>query len=172
MHILKIWHERLFRLERGDFVPRKAKISLDFVPITEENAELVRDLRAPEYVQAFKRHLALGDFGYYAFLDGAPVGYGWAKHEGSDDFFFKVGEGMAYLCRFFVREEMRGQGIYPELITNLIEKEADENVFYIAVERGNESSERGLKKVGFSFVKGKKFVRLMGLTINKTKLFK
>ena len=55
----------------------------------------------------------------------------------------------SYLCRFFVHESMRGHKIYSEIISALIQKETAAKTFYIAVERGNESSERGLKKVGF-----------------------
>ena len=148
-------------------IPCKSKVSLEMVPITEKNLNLVRDLRGEEYEQQFQYQLSLGDFGYYAYLDGCPVGYGWAKHSGSEDFFFRIGKGTVYLCRFFVHESVRGQGIYPAIITELICREAESERFYIATETGNVSSERGLKKVGFVFVKEFGFVRGFKHTFNK-----
>ncbi len=167
MHIIKIWHERLFTLERKDMLGAQARVPITFVPITKENAPLVKDLRGKEYVEQFLSQLQGGDFGYYAYEGETPVGYGWAKHAHADDFFFKIGENTVYLCRFFVSESMRGKNIYPALITALIEKEADINRFYIAVERGNNASERGLKKVGFSFVKEYGFLRVLRKTVHK-----
>ncbi len=164
--LFKCWHERLFHVTRDGFIPKKSDLPLDMVPITEENAHLVRKLRGNEFEGQFRYQLSLGDFGYYAYYDGKPVGYGWVKHRGSDDFFFRIGEGCVYLCRFFVHESMRGHGIYPAMITALTERESGVDSFYIAVERGNEASERGLKKVGFVFQKEYGFVRGFKKTFN------
>lgn len=166
-HLIKVWHEQLFKICRENTRPVVATVELDLVPIIERNIEIVSELRGPEYVKQFRQHLSLGDFGYYAYYEGKPVGYGWVKHPGSKDFFFKIDEGCCYLCRFFVREEMRGKKIYPNLITALIEKEIDFDTFYIAVERGNIPSERGVAKIGFQFCKEYAFWRVLKHTINK-----
>ena len=168
--LFKCWHERLFCVRRTAVLLQKSDLELKMVPITDENVFLVRDLRAPEYEGQFRYQLSLGDFGYYAYYNNQPVGYGWVKHSGSDDFFFKIGETCAYLCRFFVSETMRGHGIYPEIISELILKENAVKTFYIAVERGNESSERGLRKVGFEFIKEYGFIRGFKKTFNMKKL--
>ena len=170
--LFKCWHERLFRVKREKATLQKSDLDLEMIPVTEENAYLVKDLRGAEFEKQFKYQLSLGDFGYYAYCEGKPVGYGWAKHTGSDDFFFKIGEGCVYLCRFFVHESMRGHRIYPELISELMKRENETETFYIAVERGNESSERGLRKVGFEFVKEFGFVRGFKKTFNMKKLTK
>lgn len=151
-------------------VYQKSNLALKMIPITEENVSLVCDLRDPIYEGQFRYQLSLGDFGYYAYLDDEPVGYGWVKRPGSDDYFFKIDEGCVCLCRFFVHETMRGHGIYHEIISELIRKENTANTFYIAVERGNEFSERGLKKVGFKFVKEYGFIRGFKKTFNMKKL--
>ena len=168
--LFKCWHEKLFRVKRADVMLQKSDLELHMVPITEENVSLVCELRGPEYEGQFRYQLSLGDFGYYAYYGDRPVGYGWVKHTGSDDFFFKIGEDCVYLCRFFVHEAMRGHGIYPEIISRLIQKQDAANTFYIAVERGNESSEIGLKKVGFQFVKEYGFIRGFKKTFNMKKL--
>ena len=168
--LFKCWHERLFSVRRSDVALQKSDLELRMVPINEENIALVRELRGPEYEKQFQYQLSLGDFGYYAYYGDRPVGYGWVKHCGSDDFFFKIEAGCVYLCRFFVHESVRGHGIYPEIISELIKKEDTVKTFYIAVERGNESSERGLRKVGFQFVKEYGFIRGFKKTFNMKKL--
>lgn len=167
--LFKCWKEKLFSVERHNIVPHKNE-SLTFVPITVENSYLVKDLRDKMYEGQFLYQLSCGDCGYYAYLNGKPVGYGWAKHEGSDDYFFRISRGVCYLCRFFVHESVRGRGIYPAIITALTEKEQDIQKFYIAVEEGNTSSENGLKKVGFEYVKTFGFIRGFKHTFNKKRL--
>ena len=166
-NLIKCWHERLFYVERKNVTRRCSDLTVKMIPVTKENAAWVRTLRGAEYEKQFLDQLGMGDFGYFACVDGKTVGYGWVKRPGSKDYFFRIGEGCRYLCRFFVHESMRGHGIYPELICALIEHEADVNDFYIDVERGNEASERGLKKVGFEFQKEFVFLRVLRRTVNR-----
>ncbi len=168
--LFKCWHERLFYLNRNRFEPIESDLPIKMVEITEDNIDLVSTLRGEEFVAQFKYQLSLGDFGYYAYYEDKPIGYGWAKHTGSDDFFYNIESGACYLCRFFVHDSMRGHNVYPEIISNLIERETDINHFYIGVERGNISSENGLSKVGFEFVKEYGFVRGFKHTFNKKML--
>jgi len=168
--LFKCWHEQLFCAKREELSRVSARVNIDFVPITEQNVDLVKELRGEIYAERFKYQLSLGDFGFYAYLGGTPVGYGWAKHEGSDDYFFKIGKGCVYLCRFFVHESMRGNAVYPALISALIERESRAETFYIAAERGNDASVRGLTKVGFKFLKEFGFIRGFKRTFNKKRL--
>ena len=157
-------------LDREKYSPVKANVDIELVLIDRTNAALVGPLREERYVSQFAEQLNMGDVGYYAYLEGCPIGYGWVKHPGSVDYFFKIGEGARYLCRFFVCEQARGRGIYPALITALIEHEGETNRFYIARERGNVASERGLLKVGFKHVGEYAFLRGFKHTFNKRKL--
>lgn len=170
--LFKCWREKLFRATPSDISLVEPRISFNLVPISETNAWLVDELRGKEYVEQFKRQLALGDKGYYAWIDNKPIGYGWIKHPGSDDYFFIIGEGCVYLCRFFVQTNYRGNRVYPSMINRLIAtiSDHDRQTYYIAVERGNEASERGLRKTGFSFVKEYTFIRGFKKTLNKRKL--
>lgn len=167
--LFKCWHEKLFKVNKGNFVFH-SNDELEFVPITEENAFLVKTLRGEIYCQQFLHQLSMGDFGYYAYLNGNPAGYGWAKHPGSDDYFYKIGENCVYLCRFFVHENSRGKGIYPCIISALVKREKNTDTFYIGVERGNVSSEKGLLKTGFEFIKEYGFIRGFKHTFNKKTL--
>ena len=168
--LFKCWHEKLFYLNRKDAEPKKSDLNLKMVEITKESIHLVGKLRGEEFIPQFEYQLSLGDFGYYAYCDDKPIGYGWAKHTGSDDFFYQIGEGVCYLCRFFVHEDARGHNVYPEIISELIKRENNTNHFYIGVERGNVSSEKGLTKVGFKFIKEYGFIRGFKHTFNKKML--
>lgn len=168
--LFKLWHEQLFFLKRCNMVSRNPAIPLTYVEINQENSVLVRELRAEMYVSQFQRQLIMGDYGLYAFYEGKPVAYGWIKHSGSDDYFFEIGHETCYLCRFYTHESMRGQGIYPALITQLIGHEAWCDHFYIDIERGNCASQKGLEKVGFNFYKEYCFIRGFKHTINKKRI--
>ena len=111
-----------------------------------------------------------GNLGLFAYVDDVPVAYGWCKHQGSKDYFFNIGKDSCYLCRFFTSENVRGHNIYPSLISELIAREENINDFYIDIEDGNVSSEKGLMKVGFKRFKSFKFYRLLKITLNKQKL--
>ncbi len=164
--LFKCWHERLFSAERNQLVAQTSDLPITFLPIGEENVHWVRELRGQVYEGQFQYQLSMGDFGYYAMLDGKPVAYGWCKHAGSEDYFFRISQGVCYLCRFFTHESVRGHGIYPALITALIDREKDCSRFYIDVERGNEASERGLQKTGFRFYREFGFIRGFKKTLN------
>ena len=154
IHLLfKRWHEQLFFLKRCNMVPREPAVPLTYVEINQENSVLVRELRAEMYVSQFQRQLAMGDYGLYACYEGKPVAYGWVKHGGSDDYFFEIGHETCYLCRFYTHESMRGRGIYPALITQLIEHEAWCDHFYIDIERGNDASQKGWRRWASAFIK-------------------
>ena len=112
--LFKCWHERLFYLNRNRFEPIESDLPIKMVEITEENIDLVSTLRGEEFVAQFKYQLSLGDFGYYAYYEDKPIGYGWVKHTGSDDFFYNIESGACYLCRFFVHDSMRGTMYIPK----------------------------------------------------------
>lgn len=167
MYFFKVWNERLFYVHRSKMTLKKSDLPVEMVRITENNVKWVTMLRGREYESHFKYQISLGDFGYYACIEGKPVGYGWIKHPGSDDYFYNIGAGCCYLCRFFVCEEVRGHNIYPMLISSLIENKKEFKSFYIGVEKGNIASENGLKKVGFEFIEEYKFIRVLRHTLNK-----
>lgn len=165
--LFKCWRERLFFLGRQEVVYQENKLQLEFVSITTDNFHWVINMRGQAFKEQFEEHIQLGDFGLFALIEGIPVGYGWVKHEGSKDYFFHIPADTCYLCRFFVREEMRGRRIYHAIITELIKREVHCNRFFIATERGNVASENGLKRVGFKFVNEFRFIRGFRRTLNK-----
>lgn len=166
-NIVRVWNEELFYLNRKEKLEVISDLKVRFVPITLENLSLVENLRGKRYIKQFKKQIAYGDFGYYAYVEGKPIAYGWVKHKGSKDYFFKIEKNICYLCRFFTHVSVRGHNIYPLLILELIKHEKEYESFYIDIEEGNFSSERGLIKVGFKKIKKLRFFRIAKKTINK-----
>lgn len=164
------WKEKLYYLHRSNFKSVKSNCSLTFIDINLNNYFLIENIRGKKYVKQFKYQLSLGDYGVYALENDKIVGYGWVKHSGSKDYFYKFSDDICYLCRFFVIDAKRGYGIYPELISKLIESKACYNNFYINVEKGNIASERGLIKVGFRLDSEYTFFRALKHTFNKKML--
>lgn len=170
--IFSKYTQNLYEVYIDDIELDYKKNNIEFVYINMQNHQLVKNLRGERYVKQFIKHIDMNDIGIYALVNNKPVGYGWLKKKGSKDYFYKI-ENIDYLCRFFVKPEYRGQGIYPKIIHQLmlISKEKFcSKQFYISVEHTNQASINGIKKVGFKLVRQIKFIRCMKITLNKFKL--
>lgn len=176
MKTYKVYQMDCFSLNVADFKPVHARLDIEYVQITKENYNLVEKINKNPAIE--NQQLKRGDTGFFALYNGRVVGYGWYKDENSKfcDSFYRVKRkkgNLCYLCRFFVCEEMRGNNIYPAMITKLIEhreKKSPGGKYYISAYTDNLSSINGLLKVGFRFVGRYKFVRLLKTTINKKTL--
>lgn len=172
--IFHIYQEQLFNINYVGRKKVKSKYNLSYEVINLENYKQVNTLRGPQYVNDFRKMLLNGDTGVYAKVNEEYVGYGWAKMQGSKDYFFDISSNdISYLCRFYVKNTFRGGNIYPNLINWLIDFVSfnnKTNEFYIAVEVGNEASVKGINKVGFQYLENLKFIRVLKKTFNKHKL--
>ncbi len=169
-YFFKIWKEGLYELKREDLIVNTARVPLTFVRIDSENAHKVTAMRGREYERQFRAQLKMGDIGYWACVDGEPVGYGWYKTAGSKDYFFKIGEGCCYMARHFVSEEMRGKGVHPAILSKLVELNPSDDLFYLCIERSNIPSQKSCAKVGFKKIGELKFLRILKYTFNKKHL--
>lgn len=160
-------NEELFYLNRKEKLKVILDLKIKFIPITLENLYLVENLRGKRYIKQLRDQMI---FGYYAYVDDKPVAYGWVKYKGSKDYFFKIEKNCCYLCRFFTHASVRGHNIYPLLVLELIKHEKEYESFYIDIEEGNFSSEKGLVKVGFKKIKKLKFFRVLKRTIKQYSL--
>ena len=133
-----------------------------------ENIEQMK-CKFPNRYKEFCRNLTHGE-GVFLFCGEEIVGYGWLKKKRCKDPFYKIGENVAYLSSFFVEESWRGKGLYPAMISFLIENAPEYDRFYISAYSTNKSSIRGLLKVGFSLTETIVFSRFLKTTINKYKL--
>lgn len=166
-----IYHEELFKLSFKDLREVLPKENVTFVKIDKNNYKDVQNIRLGRfYIKDFERMLLLGDYGIYICVNKIPVGYGWAKVETSDDYFFHIKN--CYLCRFYTNPDFRGKNLYPATILKLIQifKNKGFDKFYIAAESSNSASLKGIAKVGFEYQKTLHFYRLLKVTLNKYKL--
>ena len=91
---------------------------------------------------------------YLAWLDAAPVAYGWSAAGrtgfGSPLVTFDVPPGNRYLVDFATLPEWRGRGIYPRLLQAILTLEsAGVERFWVLHHRENQASARGIEKAGF-----------------------
>lgn len=161
----------LLECEQEEVKEIESKLAIDFIQIGEANYKEVAGIRPEEqYKKEFERMLNQKAFGIAAKINDTVVGYGWAKFNGCDDKFFKVGNNVCLLASFFVRPDYRGVNIYPNIINELIKITTIKWGFtkwYIAIFNRNESSLRGAKKVGFRETRQYAFIRVLRKTIDK-----
>jgi GNAT superfamily N-acetyltransferase len=91
---------------------------------------------------------------YMAWLNGAPVAYGWAAGRrasiGELGLDFSIPAGNCYLWDFATLPEWRGLGIYPRLLRAILAREAGHaERFWIGHVRENRASGHGILKAGF-----------------------
>lgn len=102
-----------------------------------------------------------------ALVDGKLAAYGHLKTKEHHDTFYKIGKRTAYLSSFFTAPEYRGCGIYPAVISYLVETNPQYQRYYISAYVTNRSSINGLTKAGFARIKTLTFLRIGKLTVNK-----
>jgi len=106
--------------------------------------------------QEINARVQRGNHPYIAFVDDAPVAYGWAAtQEGGIaelQFSFPIPARNCYLWNFLTLPQWRGRGIYPRLLQAIISQQQLIDHFWIGFEPGNEASARGIKKAGFHLV--------------------
>lgn len=166
--IFCIYREQLFSISVKDACNQFSNNDISFEEITLSNYKQVASIRPGNfYIKDFKKMLILGDKGVFASLNGRLVGYGWLKQEPTKDYFFEI--KAAYLCRFFVHPDYRGKNIYPTIILHLLSILKNKGIekAYLAVEHTNNASLRGIRKVGFDFIKEFPFIRICKCTLNK-----
>lgn len=170
--IANIYTQNLYELNIESSSEFSKIENIRFIQINDENYNVVEQIRDKKYKKEFKRQLSQGDIGIYALIDNEIVAYGWLKRKGSSDFFYII-DNIDYLCRFFVKDEFRGLGIYPLTIKelmNISNYRYKSRKFYISINPNNISSIKGATKLGAKFVNQNKFIRLMKVTLNKLKL--
>lgn len=105
-----------------------------------------------------------------ALIDGKIVGCGCLKTHGCSDSFYKIGKQTAYLGVFHTDADYRGCGIYPAVISFLIESNLQYREFFISAYTSNTASIKGLTKVGFVPIKTLEFFRVLKVTVNPYRL--
>ncbi len=159
----------LYKLEKQDMIDVSPGLPISFIPITYDNVDMVKQIADERIANKFEEYIKRGSSGFYALADDEVAGYGWLKRKGLKDKFYKLGRDTCYLGSFLVSKKYRGNNIYPAIINKLVDT-YDYKVYYIAAYDYNISSLKGIKKIGFTFLRADKFIRFLGFTFFKKKL--
>jgi len=125
--------------------------------VTPKNVQDVRDMRDGPVGKKFRKFLAEGDTGLYAMLGTKVIGHVWSRVCTGDslrvDGLLGLHRGEAIIHFAMVREEYRGNNIYPYLLSVLSRKLfLEDNVRRVSIlaEADNLPSRRGIEKAGFT----------------------
>lgn len=164
--IIKKYDMGLYTLQRDKLISYTSKLSAD-TRIEKVNQSLFQQLKQ-KYPRSFKikKYSDSKITICVALTNEQIVGYGSLKTKNCKDTFYRIGENVAYLSSFFVEPEQRGKGIYPAMISFLVENSEYEQ-YYISAYTSNIASLNGLQKTGFVLSKKVSFIRFL-----KTTLFK
>lgn len=150
--MLKRYEMILYSLDMSNFVSYignvPSKITLE--KITLGMIETIRKKYLYKY-RKWKRYLTKNiASGVAAICDEEVVGYGWLKNKKAHDSFYKIkGACIAYLCEYYVDASLRGNNIYPAMISYQIENH-DYSKYFISAYSSNLASKKGIVKVGFN----------------------
>lgn len=171
--LLKRYDMNLYVLKRNRFVSYrnydKLPHGIEFVTLNYELSEKFKE-NCFGNCKIWRNTLKFGGV-VLALIEGNIVGYGQIKTKKCRDTFYKIGDCTAYLSAFYTSDDYRGQGIYPAVISYLVETNPQYDKFYISAYTTNRSSINGLTKVGFVYKKALSFLRFAKITLNKYPLF-
>lgn len=145
----------LYELKKRDFITVPSKISEGYKVGFLSDGEGVELIRDNSVKVAFQRMEREGQICAGAYIDGRLVGHASCILPEKDHGAFKVRKS-AYIHYCYVSPEYRGYNIYPSLLSWIIQKVIKEygiERLTITTVEDNVSSQKGLKKVGFQFVR-------------------
>ncbi len=139
---------------RGDPLPDLSPLQTFSASLSTDTQMMARLANLSE--QEINTRIQTGNHPYIAFMDDAPVAYGWvALREGGISelrFSFTIPPRNGYLWDFLTLPQWRGRGIYPRLLQAIIHQEQLVDHFWIGYQPGNETSAHGINKAGFHVV--------------------
>lgn len=148
-------------------------IGIDF--ITNENTFKVLNFRDKIIENCFKYMVSNKEIGIYGILDNHAIAHAWCiindgKGKKKMGPFYKTKSKIAYIFFCNVKEEFRGNNIYPYLLYNLIKivnEKYNIDTFYGDIDFHNIASQKGAEKIGFRLYKRCKFIIILNHVINK-----
>ena len=173
--MFKVRRQRVFYISNPNNVTTvDTKAAIAITEVTFDNVGRVVDFRSEGYARAFHRFLEEGQYGVYAWLESKVVGHAWAKICGSCHcrvngyMDIRQNEALIHFCN--VREDQRGQNIYPAMLAILCQRlfaEANVSRVLIDTELDNKASLRGIVKAGFNPLGTGLYVQFLGHLIFK-----
>lgn len=165
--LFQINREKIYSVNKDDLLERKTKISCKVLFIDESNYTRVLDMR-DDCIVEFKKMLQDGHLGVFAEVEGKIVSHAWLQicKDSRNKYNraygkLKDNEAIIHFCN--TSTEYRGKGIYPLLlykIGNIYFHKYPTGVLYISTKPNNNSSQKGLKKVGFKYLEDRLILRI------------
>ena len=162
--ILYFVNIRLFTVEEiGMYLHTKPVLSdyrlKDIRHTTQQNLTDVSNFQPERYVGVFRQFLAIGDKGYYAYLDGQCVHRSWVKPNEqivcphwAYPMKLKPNQHFIHYCE--TAPQARGKGIYPAVLSKIVDDFKDKGEILISITAKNIASIKGAQKAGFKYVGG------------------
>jgi RimJ/RimL family protein N-acetyltransferase len=135
--------------------------------VDKNNVNDAQNFQSKRYIDVFKSFLAVGDVGYYGYVNGKCVHRSWVQLGGGKVRFNRGCSRVLPADEIFIHycetaPSARGMGIYPAVLTRIAEDFFDFKI-YIAVNRKNSASIKGIEKVGFELVELSRALVIFGL---------
>lgn len=170
----KIYNEYFYHAKFNKIVTQtyNSCTALKFIRIDESNYRCIDKIREKGKAECFLRMHKENQYCLGAFVDGEIVGHAVmvlpiAKH---NQVYIKTG-GFIHFC--YVEPQYRGKGIYPCMLKELMARTNQLygiDSFAISTSPDNTSSQRGLSKVGFIYMKKQVSVCWWRLTLGKVRV--
>lgn len=168
-HIMKIEYETVVgRQKQSTYTLRK----IDSDSISEELEPIGTTVTASNLKHLISVNGSRCEGFVFGGIDTSPIGTIWVMYQGADDLEYRIRNINAYIFDVYVNSKYRGKGYAGEMICEIMEylHKKGLNTAYLAVSRRNISAIRAYKKIGFTTVADKKFVRFLKINIPYHKL--
>ena len=134
-----------------------------------KNLELIKGGEFEIFFETFRKFLKQNYLGVFALKNKIVVGYAWSGLKKSSKVkynnYMKIRENEAFIFYCRTSLSVRGKNIYPRLLSEICSIHFNENnasKIWIDTEVNNLASQKGIEKVGFSFVENVIYYWILG----------
>ncbi len=140
---------------RGDTLPELPALQLFSAQISSDKALIAKMSNVS--VQEVEARMQSGNSAYVAFIEEAPVAYGWVATQSAGvreiQLSFTLPPHNSYLWDFQTLPEWRGRGVYPHFLQAILRQEMHfVERFWILYKPGEIAAEKSIRKAGFHFL--------------------
>lgn len=156
----------LLYIHSGKTVCSVPAAAIKIEKVTPENVEDAGSFQSENYIRSFRNFLKKGFVGYYAYKDGVCVHRSWVferKMQIHSLVTEPLLENQVYIAWCETAAFARGLGIYPQVLSRIVQDYSDKQIF-IAVNKNNAASIRGIEKAGFELCRAYRIKRILGKT--------
>ena len=121
---------------------------------TQANLADILNFQPARYVEVFRDFLALGDKGYYTYLDGQCVHRSWVKSNEQVvyphwAYPMKLQPNQHFIHYCETAPQARGKGIYPAVLSKIVDDFKHKGEILMSINAKNTASIKGAQKAGF-----------------------